>query len=304
MLIIGSYALMIHGMLPEGRLPADIDFIVTLTEWNKLTQDMKQEIKYAYPISGTNFIAKSTTGIMLEMEVSETGNALLKLCKEHPDLTDGDLCASPGVCLALKLSHRYKKDSPHFLKTMRDIQWLRSQGVTVPEVLKDWLKDREAATYSYKHPKLNQGKSQFFDTPGITYQYDHDDIHKAVAVCREPMYRRYMKDGAEVQCDKDKFFALPNSLRMIGVLEEAYVLALERCLIPFNFTTDPKKAFDTALMKVCTSITSGWFREFAWENYDMIQFIYSGRYVDKFHTALAEGNIKQFTGDIYAKKAV
>jgi hypothetical protein len=29
-----------------------------------------------------------------------------------------------------------------------------------------------------------------------------------------------------------------------------------------------------ALDKVCTSITSGWFREFAWQNYDEVVKIY------------------------------
>ena len=30
-----------------------------------------------------------------------------------------------------------------------------------------------------------------------------------------------------------------------------------------------------ALMKVCTSITSGWFREYAWENYDKVLDLYN-----------------------------
>jgi hypothetical protein len=35
-------------------------------------------------------------------------------------------------------------------------------------------------------------------------------------------------------------------------------------------------------MKVCTSITSGWFREFAWENYDNVLDLYNDKYVEIF----------------------
>ncbi|WP_457832940.1 DUF7275 domain-containing protein, partial [Staphylococcus aureus] len=44
----------------------------------------------------------------------------------------------------------------------------------------------------------------------------------------------------------------------------------ERHQIPNNFNPDPTGSFMYALEKVCTSITSGWFREYAWENYHKI----------------------------------
>lgn len=81
---------------------------------------------------------------------------------------------------------------------------------------------------------------------------------------------------------KDKFFSCHPNVQLYGVLEEAYVLALERHQIPNNFKPDPKASFDIALEKICTSITSGWFREFAWENYYKVQELYSPNYVTKF----------------------
>jgi len=65
-------------------------------------------------------------------------------------------------------------------------------------------------------------------------------------------------------------------------------------LIPFPGVLTPPQAFDMALMKVCTSITSGWFREFAWENYDAVQSMYSDRYVEKFQHGKLEGVVKPF----------
>jgi hypothetical protein len=170
---------------------------------------------------------------------------------------------------------------------MRDIQFLRSKRVTLGTELEEWLPKREAETYTYAHPKLDVSKSAFFDGDGVPYVYDHDSIHEAVALMSGaiaweggsspnkpiPAYTLYMKDGAAVLTSKEKFFAVDEHVRLYGVYEESCVLALERSQIPFP-DASPRKSFEYALMKVCTSITSGWFREFAWENYDKVLDIY------------------------------
>ena len=46
-----------------------------------------------------------------------------------------------------------------------------------------------------------------------------------------------------------------------------------------------------ALEKVCTSITSGWFREFAWENFDVVTNLYNDDYITKFTNAMKDGII-------------
>jgi hypothetical protein len=91
------------------------------------------------------------------------------------------------------------------------------------------------------------------------------------------------------------FDNLPDIVKLYGVLEESYVLALERAVIPLNVSAD--RAFEIALEKVCTSITSGWFREFAWENYDEVKKLYHESYVNKFNIALVVGKIKGFRED-------
>lgn len=97
---------------------------------------------------------------------------------------------------------------------------------------------------------------------------------------------------------RQKFESLPRRVRLNGVLEESYVLALERAIIPHD--VDPEKAFLMALSKVCTSITSGWFREFAWENYHAVRRLYDPTFVDKFRHALSAGNVKNYQGKAYA----
>lgn len=192
----------------------------------------------------------------------------------------------------LKMSHRYKKNSPHFKKTMDDIHTMREKGAKIPD--QELYQARMDATYGYSHPNLKRTKEEFFVTSGeLKYEYDHDSLHEAVAHLDRPMYTYYAVDGEQVLSSRSKFDALPHEHKIYGVLEESYVLALERSVIPFG--TEPDAAFMKALEKVCTSITSGWFRSWAYEHYYECLERYDSGYVDKFHKALAVGIVKPFS---------
>ena len=127
-------------------------------------------------------------------------------------------------------------------------------------------------------PKLNTDKKSFFKDN--FYIYDHDSIHEQIAIEDKPVYLLYMKDNEPVMTDKNKFYKLDRYHQLLGVVEEAMTLACERLLLmPDNqlqidkqLKTDNKDIFIFAFMlclkKVCTTITSGYFREFAHENYD------------------------------------
>ncbi len=211
----------------------------------------------------------------------------------------------------LKKSHRYLKNSPHFYKTMADIRHLRlAMGPDWEERFgfnfnSDFMALREKETYWYKHPNLNQKKDTFFSGDGVEYIYDHDDIHKAVAHLAKPAYEYYKIPGEEVKCSKELFHNQLPEVRIFGVMEEAYTLALERSQIPIkhgkfeNSTWTPHQSFKFALMKVCTSITSGWFREFAWENHDTVLAMYDRGYADRFWQAVEEGKVAKYSGTKY-----
>lgn len=184
-----------------------------------------------------------------------------------------DVYATPEILLAMKMAHRFKKNTRNFIKTMMHIHKLREFGVVMGPEHEAIFKKREQESLNYGHPKLNVGKGAFFKDD--IYTYDHDTIHEAIAVDGIPAYRSYMVDGAEVMTSKEKFFKCSRCVQLLGVYEESCVLALERCLIPFPGKVNPYNAFLMALEKVCTSITSGWFREFAWENYCDVVKIYA-----------------------------
>lgn len=322
LLVVGSAAMNRSNRTTYWRKEVDLDLICFKADFVAYVKDLiesgarlrelkfdahKAVFKYTHK-DQFKIVEASFLGVPHSLQASDF--EIFKYCTEeyrHMSMVGNTLmCIAPlHIVYMMKLSHRYKKDSVHFLKTMEDIKELRVRTddeeleFMLEDRLKDMLARREAATYTNSLPKLNQKKDTFFED-SVPYKYDHDTIHEAVKLLDRPAYTYYMKDGEQVMCDKEKFFAAPKSIRLFGVLEESYVLALERAVIPFG--TDPKRAFDIALSKVCTSITSGWFREFAWENYEAVQDLYHESFVAKFNKALEDGKILPFTRSMYSNK--
>lgn len=310
MLIVGSQGLRIIRPELLDREPADWDLVATFDEAQSFIRRNKATIMAAYPIDGGkkylvrgDFSTKNKLPIEIEIAwPGSTAAALLSLVDDEwascapPTRTIEELgglrvvIPTIDLLLALKISHRYLRNSPHFRKTMRDIKILRGFGASVDRYI-DWIKIREKETYDYGHPKLNVSKSDFFAGDGVRYVYDHDAIHEAVNVMDRPAYEYYKVPGAEVICSRELFFAASEDVRLSGVAEEAYVLAIERSLVPHPGVLTPRAAFEKALMKVCSSITSGWFREYAWEHYDEVMARFDPTFWDRFMVAVRAGRV-------------
>lgn len=308
MLLIGSTAAHIQTVWTD---PKDLDFIVTPEKFAGIETVLSSKIVHSqdsrhgktlfvegFPPLEFGIALPGSSAEML-LDLVETEAKFNTEARFTPFSAYGEFVfrvPTLDVLYALKLSHRYLKNSPHFLKTMQDIHKLRKllDCKAVHPGLEEFFKLREKETYSYAHPKLNQSKKNFFSDDNINYIYDHDTIHEAVKHLDAPAFEYIKEDTAEVKCSKAKFFTQPEKIKLYTVLEESYVLALERCLIPFNFSQSPEWAFKKALEKVCTSIASGWWREYAWENYDEIVKLYSDDYVTKFERARIAGLIKPY----------
>lgn len=298
MLIIGSKAMQ-HHLGNIGREPMDIDYICSESDWEEAVAAHKFS---AIVIERKGNKGHIYTGTQLHMEFDiaqpdDSNSLLLGLQAVSPFAS----YASLDVLLLLKMSHRYKKNSPHFLKTMHDIHQLRKVGAKITPELEPILKLREKETYTYSHPKLNVTKKEFFNGDDVPYIYDHDDIHRVVAFLDRPAYTYYMTEGEEVKASMAKFFEQEEYIKLLGVLEESMVLAAERSQIPNNFKLPPRVSFNIALEKVCTSITSGKFREYAWEKYYIVQKMYDNlcgdSWVEKVKQAIAEDKLRPFEGD-------
>jgi hypothetical protein len=319
MLVVGSRALISHGV-KIGRRPSDTDFIATPEEHMKWLESFDGIIRCILDKPNKRAYRDASGGIY-EFEIARPGSTSEWLLENYETLgyNRGGDCefAHPDVILTLKLSHRYLKNNPFFRKTMDDILALRGLKFRVPPQLQAWLKLREKETYNYGHPSLKQGKANFFSGDGVNYVYEHDDIHVALATlpepiaphkrepdapCNWPAYTYFQKDPRlDVSVSKEKWDALKpdhggDRVQLLSILEESYVLALERSQIPCDFSIAPRTSFLIALEKVCTSITSGWWREYAWEHYYQVLGMYSDDYVDRFQKALADGKIRLYQG--------
>lgn len=320
MLLVGSQAMRVHypdwAADRKGNIQ-DWDFICTKAEFT----DLVKKVMLSNKLCSVEFIENKAIAKFLSVDkkmfvidaslidvdgpLVESDNEIYKYaCNRynpyHIEINGIVIqivyVAQPSLIYVMKYSHRFKKDSVHFEKTRNDLKWfehgyLGNLTSQLSDELKSILALREKLTYTNGLPKLNQDKKSFF-TDTVPYQYDHDTIHEAVKHLDKPAYAYYIKDGEQVMCSKEKFDALPEIVKLYGVLEESYVLALERSIIPFS--TDPFWAFKLSLQKVCTSITSGWFREFAYHNYDKVIELYHESFVEKFNQALAAGKIKPF----------
>lgn len=298
MILVGSRALeiLVRHMGKDFYRPCvDLDYLCTEAEWKAQVKLFAgDELVELVERNGNKGHIKMVSGAHIEYDIAQPGDSTYQLIQYCEDLGNdlittypGDRIAPLDVLYLLKMSHRYKKNSPHFFKTMNDIHYMRSLGAKIPTELESVFKLREKETYDYSHPNLDVKSKDFFKGDEVPYVYDHDTIHEAVAVLGVPAYKSYMKDDSEVMTSKEKFFAQENHIRLLGVYEESCVLALERSQIPFNFEVPARQSFVMALSKVCTSITSGWFREYAYESFHVVMKFYESMgeddYIQRFH---------------------
>lgn len=293
-----------HAFVQNSGAFSDIDLIGSYVSVIAFAKTYFEKIDQCYPFQNGHKLFIRSGRIILEAEIAWENTTASEIVNIHankpPILFENSNAAvvvpDLGFLYTLKMSHRYLRNSPHFLKTMRDILEMRSLlgSSEIPAEYKDFYQRRMASTYNYTHPVLDKSKSSFFSNDGVKYIYDHDSIHHAIKHLDKPAFDYFKPDGNDVLCSKKDFFAAEEKVRLFAVLEETYVLALERSQIPNNFSIDPKKSFLMSLSKVCSSITSGWFRTYAWENYFKVQELYDENYVQKFRDALEASLIKPY----------
>ena len=125
--------------------------------------------------------------------------------------------------------------------------------------------------YPQGNPKLNKSNDEFFDDP-VKKVYDHDFLHELYAYEDRPMFEK-LKHPEQFNlawCAKDLWDKLSQTQKLQCVAEETYVIATERFMVPNDWNYSTKKAYYFALKKVCTTLTSGWFRDFAIDNFPQV----------------------------------
>jgi hypothetical protein len=198
--------------------------------------------------------------------------------------------ASEGVLFAIKAGHitfphrQWEKHimDYHILKKIVYEAYNPLGIVWIEKMTKLHKKCTEDRLGKQKLPKLiGTTKEEFFDDYVVKY-VEHDSIHQMVAHKEFPMYHYMQKDHTLVECHKELWDQFSHEDKLHCVMEECYVIALERHIIPTikgdRVGLNYHDAFKWALMRVCTTLCSGWFRQFAIDHYFEVLNSYNKEY--------------------------
>ena len=169
------------------------------------------------------------------------------------------LIATPDMLYTIKLSHSFwALKNGTWNKHMHDVMWFQNRDANLMPEFYDVLYKTWVEVHGAKRANLNVPASEFF-TKAVERTYDHDSIHKTIAYGDTAMYEKILRDGSEVAVARDKFEALTHEEKCMLVREEVYATALERILIPSNYTRSPLSAYAWAMRQTITSFSKGWF---------------------------------------------
>ena len=305
MLVVGSKALNYH--FPDlKREVKDIDIIGTKDDIKYLINTLSPEkiretesITTLFNVQTPNEFFNTKNVEILNADNSEALSEYIKFDTQDGKLGSGLRFASPEVLLSLKKSHI---NFPiKFEKHIKDYNFLLSKlkEDKLSKITKTNFKETEKRVGELRTPSLKKSTMNFFGQSDgyVKYFYIHDDIHRVMAHYDRPVYEDMQVDSSSAWCEKDMWNKFSFEKKAKCVLEEAYVIALERRIIPMlngcGEVVSSKKAFEWALMRICTTLCSGWFRQFATDNYVNILEYYNPNYVQKFLKAESEGLIKK-----------
>lgn len=181
-----------------------------------------------------------------------------------------NLCNPLGLYI-LKRSHAWRERD--FDKTITHLHTLLSSArlfmnAEDSRLLEERIKLTKAEL-GHRAPSLNKTNAAFFDDP-VTKVYEHDWLHELAAYTDSPMYTKMKRNAEMAWCEKDMWEAFSLKEKLDCTAEEVYVIACERFQIPTNWDGRYKRSYMAALKKVCTTLTSGWFRDFAIDNYPQL----------------------------------
>jgi len=162
----------------------------------------------------------------------------------------------------LKISHIFWPIKQE--KHLYDIRFLKNKGCKIDQILFDEL----FAHWTHVHgpnTRLNfdNDNDKFFDD-FVDRKHKHDDLH--VMMNPDPLYLNAKENVNRADISQEIFFKLPLDMQMDIVREEAYVLALERILIP-GHKVHWRVAYTKMIRVMLCRLTPRWLGLFIVDNY-------------------------------------
>jgi hypothetical protein len=208
--------------------------------------------------------------------------------------------ASPASLALIKRSHLY--DPADWHKHIVDYHFLKARVDAASITAEQHAAGRQRLSeWRAQHPEdkgsgsLRIPNADFFANTraALIRAYPHDDLHRATCYGEHPLYQQLKDDPAQAYVSARRFAAISHLERIRLTREETYAIALERIVIPSIELGRPwnaQQAFQHALRRICTNLTTGWFRDFALENYPEV-CRYDTDFVGRFLEALSRGKV-------------
>lgn len=190
----------------------------------------------------------------------------------HPLLAThpwGDV-ATLDELYTIKVSHAFWELHGTWNKHMFDVLTMQKAGAKLLPDLYTTLYKVWEDTHGKKKVNLESDPEMFFNDKIVKRVYDHDSIHESVAYGDRPLFEKILRDDSEVAVSKAKWNALSQEDKLNMVREEVYATALERKLVPSDYTSSAMQAYAWTLRKTITSLTKGWFALFVVENFSQL----------------------------------
>ncbi|RGB32963.1 hypothetical protein C1646_762279 [Rhizophagus diaphanus] len=122
------------------------------------------------------------------------------------------------------------------------------------------------------HINLNISNDDFLENEDNLFVQkciSREDLYELVKYGDHPIYQGLRDDKSKTLIKKSLFEKLDYQTKIKCAKEEAMVIALERYLIPM-ISKDQENSYKLALVRICTTLTKGWFRQFAIDNYPQL----------------------------------
>ena len=197
----------------------------------------------------------------------------------------------PAGLALIKRSHLWRdlafsKHMTHYAKWLKGFFDDEVMVDSVGRMLYDQRLRMTREAFPQGNPNLNQSVKDFF-ADAVKKTYSHDWPHELFAVYNKPMYTQMQRNPESAWCEKDMWDNFLSFEKIACVAEETSVIAAERLLIPSNWQSPEKLAYLKSLEKVCTTLCSGWFRDFAIDNYGALVAYYDTEMNRKFASVKA-----------------
>ena len=227
--IIGSVAAR-HWFPDFKRVPLDIDLLTS-----------------AEIVTGSSKIC------VVDCQWHAAADAIIGMNRD-PVFLDADLL------FTLKISHAHWNIK--WQKTMFDVNYLKSKGCSFNREAYDLLFAVWEVQHGKKRVNLNQPVEEFF-TDAVVRIHDHEDLHELVKFNARPMHEYIRPNHGTAFCSEKVFSSLTLGQQHQTVLEELLVTAIERSgLTSLHRDSQKTVAVYDAYLRLCTSMTTGWFARF------------------------------------------